>query len=150
MLLGGMASFPIGKSFKFVAIGAVLGVICFGAIFVHNQYKNLTERVTALNTVNSALSGENTNLKTAVNVQRENIRLLHHDIAERDNRLIELAESQNKLEKEIKQQREESDNAIGQFKDLLAHAQCAHQRMPDDIIRLQHQRTDEFNRRYGG
>ncbi|PHM72393.1 hypothetical protein [Xenorhabdus sp. KJ12.1] len=75
---------------------------------------------------------------------------MHHDVAERDNRLIVLAESQNKLEKEIKQQREESDSAIGQFKDMLAHAQCANQRMPDDIIRLQHQRTAEFNRSYGG
>ncbi|WP_426575451.1 hypothetical protein ACP179_00895 (plasmid) [Xenorhabdus stockiae] len=150
MLLGGMIPLPIGNAFKFVAIGAVLSVICLGVNFVHHQYKNLTGRVTALNTANSALSGENTQLKTAVSVQGENIRLLQHDIAERDSRLIALIESQNKLEKEIKQQHEESDRAIGQFKEMLAHAPCADQRMPDDVMRLQHQRTAEFNRRYGG
>ncbi|MCC8379065.1 hypothetical protein [Xenorhabdus sp. PB30.3] len=150
MLLGGLIPLPIGNAFKFVAIGAVMGVICLGVNFVHHQYKSLTERVTALNTANSALSGENTQLKTAISVQDENIRLLQHDIAERDSRLIALVESQHKLEKETKQQQEESDNAIRQFKEMLAHARCANQRMPDDIIRLQHQRTAEFNRRYGG
>ncbi|OKP01551.1 DUF2570 domain-containing protein [Xenorhabdus eapokensis] len=150
MLLGGMIPLPISKSLKLVAIGSVLGVICFGVKFAHNQYKNFTGHVTALNTANSVLFSENTNLKTAIRVQSENIRLLHHDIAERDNRLMELVESQKHLEQEIQQQREESESATGQFKDMLDNIQCANQRMPDDIIRLQHQRTAEFNQRYGG
>ncbi|MDE1478353.1 hypothetical protein KKJ01_08920 [Xenorhabdus bovienii] len=150
MLLGGMTSFPIGKSLKFVSVGVAITILCFGGYLVQSKYESLTKSVTALNESNSALSSENKSLKTVIGSQNENIRLFNDDIAERDNRLIELEESQKNLEKEIKQQREESDSAIGQFKTMLANSQCANQRMPDDIIRLQHQRTTEFNRRYSG
>ncbi|MBD2782212.1 hypothetical protein ID852_03235 [Xenorhabdus sp. 42] len=150
MLLGGMTAFPIGKSLKFAGIGVVIGAVSLGGLLAHHHYKNLTAHVTAINQANSVLSNENNSLKTAIGTQHENIHRLNSDIAERDSRLIALEASQKLLENEIKQQQKESDRAIEQFKTLLANAQCADQRMPDGIIRLQHQRTAEFNRRYGG
>ncbi|MDC9615481.1 hypothetical protein PSI19_16715 [Xenorhabdus khoisanae] len=150
MLLGGMSPFSTVKSLKFGCIGMILGALCLGGYLAYSKYESLTKSVTALNKANSVLSHDNNSLKTVIGSQNENIRLLNGDIAARDNRLIELEESQKNLEKEIKQQQEESNSAIRQFKTMLAHAQCANQRMPDDIIRLQHQRTADFNRRYGG
>ncbi|MDC9590747.1 hypothetical protein PSI23_16000 [Xenorhabdus sp. XENO-10] len=150
MLLGGMTSFPIGKSLKFVGVGVVLTVFCFGGYLVHGEYKSLTNDVTELNKAKSALTNENKNLKVTISTQDENIRLLNGDIAARDSRLNELEETQKNLENKFKKQREESYDAIEQFKKRLANSQCANQRMPDDIIRLQRQRTAEFNKLYGG
>lgn len=149
-LLGGMASFPIGKVLKIGSIGLVLGVVCASGYVAYSRYNELVESVSDLNKTNGELKSENGTLKMVITSKDANIKLLNDDISNRDDRIIEQEESQKALDLKIRQQQGESSDAVEQIKKMLEGSQCANQRMPDDVIRLQQQRTAAFNKAFGG
>uniref|UniRef100_UPI00056E0F91 hypothetical protein n=1 Tax=Xenorhabdus szentirmaii TaxID=290112 RepID=UPI00056E0F91 len=89
MLLGGITSFPIGKSLKLAGVGFVLAVISMGGYLAYNQYKNLTKHIVELSQDKAELSGENHTLKTIISTQDNNIRFLKDRITARNNRLTQ-------------------------------------------------------------
>lgn len=147
-LLGGMASFPIGKVLKIGSVGLVLGVLCVSGYVAYSRYNGLVESVSGLSKTNGELKVENGTLKMAITSKDANIKLLNDDISDRDSRIIEQEKSQKTLDLKIRQQQGESNDAVKQIKKMLEGSQCANQRMPDDVIRLQQQRTAAFNKAY--
>ena len=149
-LLGGMASFPVAKVLKIGSVGLVLGVLCVGGYVAYSRYNGLVESVSGLNKTNVELKTENGTLKMAITSKDANIKLLNDDISDRDSRIIEQEKSQKTLDLKIRKQQEESSHAVEQIKQILEGSQCANERMPDDVIRLQQQRTSDFNKAFGG
>ncbi|EKN4689577.1 hypothetical protein ABF236_003446 [Yersinia ruckeri] len=149
-LLGSMASFPIGKVLKIGSVSAVVAVLFVGGYVAHSKYNELLESISALGKTNKQLALDNAALEQSVTLKDGNISLLQADIDKRDNRLKAQEETQKVLDTKITQQQEESRNAVEQIKQMLASSQCANERMPDDVIRLQRQRTANFNKAYGG
>lgn len=147
-LLGGMTSFPIGKVLKIGSVGLVLGILCVSGYIAYSRYNSLVESVSGLNKTNGELKTENGTLKMAITSKDANIKLLNDDISNRDSRLIEQEKSQKTLDLKIRKQQEESSHALEQIKQMLDGSQCANERMPDDVIRLQQQRTADFNKAY--
>ncbi|MEB7891877.1 hypothetical protein NGK36_21700 [Hafnia alvei] len=149
-LLGGMTSFPVAKALKIGSVGLVLGVLCVGGYVAYSRYNGLVESVSGLNKTNVELKTENGTLKMAITSKDANIKLLNDDISDRDSRIIEQEKSQKTLDLKIRKQQEESSHAVEQIKKILEGSQCANERMPDDVIRLQQQRTSDFNKAFGG